>query len=108
MDGKGEPVKPTLNKAPAPKVKVFQCPQCAQQLSIRGMLQTTTLVCPSCGTVIEISDENFRIIGAFLSKAKFAPVIPLATRCKLIDGLFELIGFIRIAVLVFGVESLWR
>jgi len=107
MDGKGEPVKPTLNKAPAPKVKVFQCPQCAQQLSVRGMLQTTTLVCPSCGTVIDISDENVRIIGAFLSKVKFAPAIPLGTRGKLDDGLFELIGFMRRAVQVEGVEYQW-
>src|SRR5437870_1409564 len=107
MDGKGEPVKPTLNKAPAPKVKVLQCPQCAQQLSVRGMLQTTTLVCPSCGTMIDISDENVRIIGAFLSEVKFAPAIPLGTRGKLDDGLFELIGFMRRAVQVEGVEYEW-
>ena len=81
--------------APAPQIKTFKCLQCGQPVTLRGMLQTASVVCSACGTVIDISGENMRIISAFISKVKVEPAIPLGTRGKLPGGEFEVIGFMR-------------
>ncbi len=72
------------------------------------MLQTASVVCSACGTVIDISDENMRIISAFISKVKVEPAIPLGTRGKLPDGEFEVIGFMRRVIEIEGVGYRWR
>lgn len=97
-----------LSKPPTPKIKTFKCLQCAQPVTVRAMLQTTSVVCAGCGTVIDISDENMRIISAFISKVKVEPAIPLGTRGNLPDGEFEVIGFMRRVITVEGVGYRWR
>jgi len=96
-----------LKQAP-PKVKTFSCLQCGGPVTQRGLLQTTSIVCPSCGAVIDISDENMRVLSTFVSKAKVTPAIPLGARGTFPDGVFEVIGFMRRFVKVEGVSYYWR
>lgn len=94
-------------KSEAPKVKIFACLQCGQPVTLRGLLQTTSVVCSSCGTVIDVSDENMQIISAVISRVKLDPDIPIGTRGKLRDGEFEVIGFMRRVIFVEGVGYRW-
>ncbi len=94
--------------APAPAVQTLQCLQCGQPVTLRGMLQTASAVCGACGTVIDISDENMRIISVFMSQAKVEPTIPLGTRGRLPDGEFEVIGFMRRVIEIEGIGYRWR
>src|SRR5262245_20023203 len=91
-----------------PKVQTFRCIQCGAAVTLRGLLQTTSVVCSSCGSVIDVSDENLRIISTFASKAKVEPAIPLGARGKFHDGVFEVIGFLRRVINVEGVDYRWR
>src|SRR5215470_7769154 len=96
-------------KPPPPKAKTFACLSCGSPIRLRGLLQTTSVVCPSCGTVIDVSDdENMRIISAFASRIKVEPAIPLGTRGTFPDGIFEAIGFMQRFIIVEGVEYRWR
>jgi hypothetical protein len=91
-----------------PKVRAFQCKQCAAPVTSRGMLQTLVAVCPSRGAVIDISDENLNVLRTFASKTRLTPAIPLGTRGKFADGEFEVIGFLQRFVTVESVDYPWR
>jgi len=95
------------NKA-SPKVRAFQCVQCGGAVTQRGLLQTTSVVCPSCGAIIDVSDENLKVLSKFEAKTKVRPAIPLGTRGAFPDGEFELIGFLQRYVTVEGVDYHWR
>ena len=97
------------HKQPPPKAKTFACLSCGSPIRLRGLLQTTSVVCSGCGTVIDVSDnENMRIISAFVSRIKVQPAIPLGARGTFHDGVFEVIGFMQRVIVVEGVEYRWR
>ena len=107
MDGEiGTVNTPPLPPA-APKIQTFRCPGCGTPLTVRGMRQTQSIACGSCGSVVDITDENFRIIDTFRSKVTFEPLIPLGTRGKLRGELFEVIGYLRRTITVEGVDYTW-
>ena len=91
-----------------PKVRAFQCRQCGAPVTSRGLLQTLVVVCPSCGGVIDISDENLTVLRTFTAKARVTPAIPIGTRGKFSDGEFEVIGFLQRHVTVESVNYPWR
>jgi len=95
------------NKA-SPKVRAFQCVQCGGAVTQRGLLQTISVVCPSCGTIIDVSDDNLKVLSTFEAKTKVKPAIPLGTRGTFSEGEFELIGFLQRFVTVEGVDYHWR
>src|SRR5262245_28664216 len=91
------------NKTTA-KVKAFQCVQCGGSIPQRAFLQTISVSCPGCGTVIDVSNVNLKVISTFASKIKVTPEIPLGTRGTFDDGEFEVIGFLRRFITVEGVD----
>ena len=108
MDGNPNTLTPPTLTAPAqPKAKILACPTCGNSLTVRGMEQTESIVCDSCGSVIDITDENLRIISTFQSKIKYQPLIPLGTRGKIRGELFEVIGYLRRKIDVEGVKYEW-
>jgi hypothetical protein len=112
MDGRQEPrVDPPLTApAPAPaspQVKTLRCSGCGNPLTVRGMDRTESVACEACGSVIDLTDENLRIISTFQSKIKHKPLIPLGSRGKIRGDLFEVIGYLRRAVTVEGVDYEW-
>jgi len=112
MDGKQTPndrlsVK-TLGPTPAaPQGKSFKCPSCSNPLTVRGMEQTESITCEACGSIIDLTDENFRILSTFQSKIKYKPLIPLGRRGKVKGDLWEVIGYLRRAITVEGVDYEW-
>lgn len=59
---------------------------------MRGLGQTTTVACASCGSLIDISDENYRILQHY-SRAVQEPDLALGSRGKLRGTEYEIIGF---------------
>jgi Domain of unknown function (DUF4178) len=94
--------------ATAPRVKSFTCIQCGGAVTQRALMQTTSVVCPSCGSVIDVTDDNLKLISAYNEKTKVKPDIPIGSRGKFQDGTFEVIGFMRRFVTVEGVPYRWR
>jgi hypothetical protein len=108
MDGNSDAARPAPIKPPTPKVKTFACLQCGHPITLRGLLQTTSVACSSCGTIIDVSDENMQIISAFNAKVKVKPAIPLGTRGTLSDGTFEVIGLMQRVIYVERIAYRWR
>lgn len=96
------------SNAVSPKAKALQCLQCGGAVTQRGLLQTTSVVCPSCGAVIDTSNDSMKVLSTFVAKTRVTPHIPLGTRGIFPDGEFELIGFLQRFIDVEGVEYRWR
>lgn len=98
-----------LGRAPQrpPEVKTLDCPSCGGSLTVRGMGQTESIACGSCGSIIDITDKNLKIIDAYKAKIKHQPLIPLGTRGKLRGEPFEVIGFLRRRVNIEGLDYHW-
>jgi len=91
----------------AGRVKTFKCPSCGNSLTLRGMEKTESIACEACGSVIDLTDENLRIIATYQSKVKHKPLIPLGSRGNVRGDLFETIGYMRRAITVEGVDYEW-
>ena len=85
----------------------FQCPGCGSSLTIRARGQTETLACGTCGSIMDITDPNFRILSRFQAKVKYEPLIPLGAHGTLEDTDYEAIGYLRRRVTVEGVDYEW-
>lgn len=83
------------NEAPGkkPPVKTFSCASCGASVSVKALGQTVAVGCPSCAAVIDVTDDNYRIISEAQKKIKFHPAIPLGKRGTLRGEKFEVIGF---------------
>ncbi|HSR13107.1 MAG TPA: DUF4178 domain-containing protein [Thermodesulfobacteriota bacterium] len=109
MDGKDDPsplTQPAAASAP-PRVKTLKCPGCGNSLTVRGLERTESIACDACGSILDLTDENLRIISTFQSRMKFSPLIPLGARGKIKGELYEVIGFLRRVMTVEGVDYGW-
>jgi len=87
----GEPDKPTGK----PRVKSFSCTACGASVTLRYPGASMSVVCDSCHSVIDVTDENYTILTKYYAKTgAYKPIIPLGTRGKLKDRTWEVIGYI--------------
>jgi hypothetical protein len=91
----------------APKIRRLSCPSCGGPLTVRGLLQTETIACGGCGSVLDLSDDDLRVLSTFRARARVEPAIPLGARGKLFGDTLEAIGFLRRKVNVEGVDYEW-
>lgn len=85
------PQEPQKKKYSARK---FDCTRCGAPVEIRYPGASLAIACPNCKVVIDISNENYRILSKYHDATKeYDPLIPLGTRGKLFDKTWEVIGF---------------
>jgi predicted RNA-binding Zn-ribbon protein involved in translation (DUF1610 family) len=89
------------------RAQSFQCPGCGSSLTIRAKGHTETLACGTCGSIIDITDENFRILSKFEAQVTHEPLIPLGARGKLANTAYEAIGYLRRTVTVEEMDYEW-
>ena len=102
---RSDPAPPPRREGP--RIRTFACPSCGGPLTVRGLLQTESIACGACGSVIDLTDENLRIISTFQARTRLQPLIPLGTRGKLFGDALEVIGFLRRKITVEGVDYEW-
>lgn len=73
-------------------VKTFNCGSCSAPITIRGLGQTTTVACGSCGSIIDISNESYQVLQQ-AQRRTIEPLIPLGARGKLDETIWEVIGY---------------
>jgi predicted RNA-binding Zn-ribbon protein involved in translation (DUF1610 family) len=76
------------------KLKVFDCPNCGAGVILRAQGQSLSVVCGSCGSIIDPSNENYKVLSRYQINAKIQPLIPFGTRGKLKGDTWEIIGFL--------------
>jgi hypothetical protein len=76
-----------------PLVKGLNCPSCGASLTIRGGGHSLTVVCESCLSVLDAKDPNLQVLQKFEAQERIQPDIPLGTRGKWHNAVYEVIGF---------------
>jgi len=77
-----------------PRVKMFACPNCGGSITLRYPGASMSVVCENCQSIIDVNDENYKILTKFFKQAKpFTPLIPLGQRGSLKGKTWEVIGF---------------
>lgn len=87
----GSPMERPAKKPPSPKV--FNCSNCGASLTIHALGHTVNVACQSCGAVIDVTNENYRILSMAEKKVRIKPAIPLGRRGRLRGNTWEVIGF---------------
>jgi len=77
-------------------------------MELRGMGTSLSAACPSCLSILDVSDERVKLIQKFSQKVeRFEPKIPLGTRGKFEGHPYEAIGFQRRSIMADGTEYFW-
>lgn len=84
-----------------------QCPGCGSALTIRASGFTETLACGVCGSIIDITDPNRRILSQFQAQMTHEPLIPLGACGTLKATDYQAIGYLRRRITVDGVDYEW-
>ncbi len=85
----------TKTEQKSPSVKVFNCPSCGAGVVLRAAGQSVTAVCGSCSSIIDSSNENYKVIEKASKNGKRDQVIPLGQRGKLHGAVWEVIGYVE-------------
>lgn len=76
-------------------LRAFNCPGCGAAVSIRALGFSVSAVCPSCKSIIDINNENFKIIArAAAAKAQYKYYIEPGTRGMIKGMQLECIGIV--------------
>lgn len=93
---------------PAPRVATLACPQCAAPLELKAQGWAESVVCASCGSVLDAGDGTLGILQAFDQAVRLAPAIPLGSRGTWRGVVLEVIGCQEVAITVEGTDYAWR
>jgi hypothetical protein len=76
-------------------VKTFNCPSCGGKINLRATGFSLSAVCSHCQTIVDTKDENYKIIEYANLTSVPALTIPIGSRGKIKNVLWECIGFIH-------------
>lgn len=78
-------------------LKSFPCPTCGAAIDIRAAGISITFGCQSCGSIINDTDQGFKVLRAAVAeqRAQEALPFPIGARGKLDEVTWEVIGFVR-------------
>lgn len=92
----------------APRVDAFNCPKCGGPVVLRAPEVSQVAVCGACGATLDVSDVNVKILQAYAGAVRGKPLIPLGSKGKLFDDVFEVIGYLVRKVNQDGDIYRWR
>jgi len=93
---------------PQPKIRAIDCPNCGGAVQLRGMGTSLSAACPSCLSILDVSDKRVEVLQRFGKKTeRFKPKIPLGSRGKFDGQPYEAIGFQRRTIVADGTEYSW-
>lgn len=78
---------------PVVKTRALFCPNCGAAVELRGFGHTLTVVCAHCLSVLDASTPLVRVLQQLQEAVRRTPTVPLGSRGRIHDTLWELIGF---------------
>ena len=88
-------------------VRGFNCSACGAPIALRAGQHTTSVACPSCGTIVNPRDPALQIVQEAESRQKHVPKIPLGTRATFDRTPWDAIGFQHRTITAEGVDYGW-
>lgn len=87
-------------------IKTFNCPSCAAPLMIRAK-GTESVACANCGSVVDASNENHKILSRYNIAVSYTPLLPLGTRGHLHGAEYDVVGYMRRRITVETIPYEW-
>jgi hypothetical protein len=98
-----------LDPVPAvPQVTTLACPNCGAPLALKAQGWAESVVCGSCGSVMDPSHGTLRILQAHDEAVRFTPAIPLGTRGTWQGAPWEVVGCQVVTITVDDIPYSWR
>ena len=94
-------------RPPVP-VRALNCPSCGAPTAVRLFGHAVNVVCQSCHTLLATRDAGVTILQQYKDAVRYEPLIPLGTRGKLKDVIYEVVGFQVRQVEIDGTRYQWR
>lgn len=82
-----------MSDAPS-TIRALSCTNCGGTISLRAAGYTVSLICEHCGTTLDATDPDLRII-AQATAAMHRPLIPLGTRADIRGTTWEVLGYLE-------------
>ncbi|MBL8396811.1 MAG: DUF4178 domain-containing protein [Candidatus Accumulibacter sp.] len=79
---------------PSTTARAFNCPHCAAPLQLHSAA-IQTVACDSCGSLIGVENENFRLLQHAQQALRVIPWLPLGSRGTIEGIAWEVIGFMQ-------------
>jgi hypothetical protein len=92
----------------APAVASLTCPQCGAAVELRTLDQALSVVCASCGSILDARDPNLHVLQEFKARQKFTPQIPLGRRGTLKGEKWEVVGYQVRGATIDGTTYYWE
>jgi hypothetical protein len=92
----------------APAVASLSCPQCGAAIELRTLDQALSVVCASCGSILDARDPNLHVLQEFQARQKFTPQIPLGARGTLKGVKWEVVGYQVRGATIGGTTYYWE
>jgi hypothetical protein len=89
------------------KAQSLHCPNCGGPVELRGFSYSLTAVCQQCLSVLDASTPALKVLQHMKEKMRRTPKIPLGSRGKFGDTLYEATGFQTRAIEVDGTSYEW-
>ncbi|MBL0169791.1 MAG: DUF4178 domain-containing protein [Gemmatimonadaceae bacterium] len=92
---------------PRPRAQSLSCPSCGAAIALHAQGWAVTVVCGSCGAVLDAMDPNLRVLQRQADAIAVTPQLPLGTRGTWHGVTWELIGFQVVTITVEGTDYSW-
>ncbi len=92
---------------PRPRVESLSCPSCGAGIELHAQGWAVSVVCATCGSVLDATDKNLRILQRHQEAVRVNPRLPLGTRGTWRGAPWELIGFQVVTITVDGTDYSW-
>jgi hypothetical protein len=85
----------------------LNCPQCGGALELRAPDKSERVVCPNCGSLLDVNQGQLRFLKA-LFQPPLKPIVPLGSVGRLGGNPFMAIGYLQRSVRIEGVRYFWE
>jgi hypothetical protein len=89
------------------RLRGFNCGQCGAAVELRALSHTRTVVCTTCGSVLDPRDPNVHVLQKAALRESITPMIPLGSRGTWHGQPYDVIGFQQRSIEVDGVRYAW-
>jgi len=85
----------------------FSCPSCGGPMTLYAQGQSETVVCPSCGSVLDAQDPKHAVLSRYRARVNQDPTLPIGKRGKIRGEDFQILGYMARKVRYWGVDYRW-
>jgi hypothetical protein len=85
----------------------LNCPQCGGALELRAPDKSERVVCPNCGSLLDVNQGQLRFLKA-LFQPPLRPLLPLGSVGRMNGQDYMTIGFLQRSVRIEGVRYFWE